>query len=141
MNLQGLALPDNNDMTKAEVNKFEKVQAQVEGLYKEIGLLSRKSPNDGVNKFKLKFINQILQEANRLLIGHYKPLDGFENFEVDEVPSNSDVAMILELYLNCLEKLRTDNVTTKEFEIGYFWIVDSKPSNIKTQKPKKLDLK
>lgn len=128
-------------MTTEEVNKFEKVQAQLEGLYKEIGLLSRKNPNDGVNKFKLKFINQILLEANKLLEGDYKPLDGFQNFEVEEVPSNSDVTMILELYLNCFEKLRTDNVTTKEFEMGYFWIIDSKPSNIKTQKPKKLNIK
>lgn len=141
MNLQGLALHNIIDMTKNEVDKFEKVQAQIEGLNKEIGLLSRKSPNDGVNKFKLKFINQILEETNQLLIGNYKPLEGFEKFDVDELPSNSDVTMILELYLNCLEKLRADNVTTKDYEIGYFWIVDSKPSNIKTHNPKKLNFK
>ena len=36
-------------MTKEEVDKFEKTQSQIDGLYKEIGILSKKSPNDIVN--------------------------------------------------------------------------------------------
>ncbi len=72
-------------MEEEEVFKFEKVQGQIEGLYKEIGLLSKKSPNDTVNKFKLKFINQLLIIANSLLTGDYKPLEGFETFEEERL--------------------------------------------------------
>jgi len=126
-------------MNKEEINKFEKVQSQIEGLYKEIGILSKKSPNDAVNKFKLKFINQILVEANGILQESYKPLEGFNSFEEDDLPSNSDVTMIFEQYLSCLEKLRSDNITTIEYKIGWFWIVDGEPSKIKTSKPKKLN--
>ena len=50
-----------------DVEKMEKVSGQMEGLHKEISALARKSPNDGVNKFKLKFINSALEEANRVL--------------------------------------------------------------------------
>jgi len=105
-------------MKKEDVDKFGKIQSQIEGLYNEIGLLSKKSPNDAINKFKLKFINQILAEANSILSVAYKPFDGFDLFQEDEVPSNSDVTMIFEQYINCMEKLRTDNISTKEFVNG-----------------------
>ncbi|NJB84215.1 hypothetical protein [Wenyingzhuangia aestuarii] len=124
-------------MTELEVNKFEKTQSQIEGLYKEIGILSRKSPNDAVNKFKLKFINQLLIEANNLLTGIYKPLEGFEIFEEDDLPSNSDVTFIFEQYLNCLEKLRGDNVIRTSIN-AWCWLVDGNESTIKTSAPKKL---
>ncbi|MHA8061418.1 hypothetical protein PQG22_09095 [Aquirufa beregesia] len=47
-------------MTKQEVDTFEKVQSQLDGLHSEISALSKKSQNDALNKFKLKFVNQIL---------------------------------------------------------------------------------
>ena len=127
-------------MTELEVNKFEKIQSQIEGLYKEIGILSKKSPNDAVNKFKLKFINQLLVEANNILTGNYKPLEGFETFEEDDVPSNSDVTFIFEQYLNCLEKLRGDNVTRTSIN-SWHWLVDGETSILKTFVPKKLTKK
>ncbi len=127
-------------MTELEVNKFEKIQSQIEGLYKEIGILSRKTPNDAVNKFKLKFINQLLVEANTLLTGNYKPLEGFETFEEDDLPSNSDVTFIFEQYLNCLEKLRGDNVMRTSMN-SWYWLVDGEESTIKTSLPKKLKTK
>ncbi len=124
-------------MKITEVNKFEKVQGQFEGLYKEIGILSKKSPNDAVNKFKLKFINQILAEANTLLTKGYKPFQGFDLFEDEDLPSNSDVTMIFEQYLNCFEKLRGDNVVQGHLGIWY-WVIDGDKSRIKTSQPKKL---
>ena len=124
------------NMKQEQINKFEKIQGQIEGLHKEIGLLSKKNPNDAVNKFKLKFINQLLIEANKLLTNEYKPLQGFETFLEDDLPSNSDVTLILEQYLNCLEKLRTDNI--KQDYGKWYWLVDNEISSIKTSEPKKL---
>ncbi len=125
-------------MKEDEVNKFEKVQGQLEGLYNEIGILSRKSPNDAINMFKLKFINQILEEANTLLVDDYVPFDGFQKFDENEIPTNSDATMIFEQYLNCLEKLRGDNITTREYKSGWFWIIDGNPSDLRTKSPLKL---
>jgi len=126
-------------MTRKEVFLFEKIQGQIDGLYKEIGLLSRKSPNDAVNKFKLKFINQLLVDANQLLSGNYKPLEGFDFFDENDLPTNSDVTMIFEQYLNCFEKLRSDNITLSYGD--WLWMVDGKESNIETSRPKKLSNK
>ncbi len=43
----------------------------------QIGTLAKKSPNDGLNKFKLKFVNTSLGQANVLLGNEYKPFDEF----------------------------------------------------------------
>ena len=131
-------------MTKEDVNKFEKVQSQIEGLLLEVTNLTKKSPNDAVNKFKLKFINEILIEANRVLGKTYKPLSSFEKFDEDDLPSNSDVSFILSQYLSCFEKLRADNIYRKQEYDGnkyfyeWYWVVGNSKSTIKTAPPKKI---
>ena len=95
LNSQGLALHNLVAMTVDDIDKFEKVQGQLEGLLSEIAVLAKKSPNDGVNKFKLNFINKVLKEANNILEEEYIPLDSFSQFNEDDLPSNSDVTFIL----------------------------------------------
>ncbi len=131
-------------MKKEEVDLFEKIYAQLESLHYEITVLSKKSPNDALNKFKLKFINRTLEGANKILEGKYKPFPEFGLFEEDDLPSNSDVTMVLSQYLTCMEKLRADNITSTEGYTGgepvkeWYWIIGGKESNIKTSPPKKL---
>src|SRR5690554_1354267 len=97
-------------MNKQEVDNFEKLQAQLEGLHNEISALSKKSQNDALNKFKLKFVNKILTDSNELLGENYKPFADFDFFDDNDMPTNSDAAMMLTQYLSCFEKLRADNV-------------------------------
>lgn len=131
-------------MKKAGIDIFEKVQTQLEGLLSEITILAKKSPNDGVNKFKLKFINEILIQANSVLGKTYKPLETFDVFDEDDLPSNSDVTFIVSQYLNCLEKLRADNIMMEQKYDGnkyvseWYWIIDNAKSGIKTAPPKKI---
>jgi len=131
-------------MKKEDIDKYEKTQAQLEGLLEEISILAKKSPNDGVNKFKLKFINEILLAGNRILGKNYKPLDSFEQFNDEELPSNSDVTFILSQYLNCCEKLRADNIHSQTIFVGntattqWYWKIDNDKSDIKTAPPKKI---
>lgn len=123
-------------MTKQEVDNFEKLQAQLEGLHNEISALSKKSQNDALNKFKLKFVNKIISDSNELLGENYKPFSDFKTFEENDMPTNSDVAMMLTQYLSCFEKLRADNV--KQERMNWFWVIDGKQSDIKTVMPKKI---
>lgn len=131
-------------MTNNEINQFEKIQSQLEGLLSEITILSKKSPNDGVNKFKLKFINEILINANKLLGEAYKPLGSFEQFDEDDMPSNSDVTFILAQYLNCFEKMRADNIYREQKYDGnkyfyeWYWRTGKTKTSIKTGPPKKI---
>lgn len=126
-------------MTIQEVDKFEKIQAQIDGLHLEISALSKKSQNDALNKFKLKFVNQLISDANELLGDGYKPFREFSSFEENDIPTNSDVAMMLTQYLNCLEKLRTDNIKKEDkFPHNWYWIANGKISNIRTVIPQKI---
>lgn len=48
---------------------------------------------------KLKYVNKTLEAANDVL-GDDKPYDDFEKFSEEDLPTNSDVLMILSLYLD-----------------------------------------
>ena len=122
-------------MKQEQVDLFEKVHTQLEGIHTEISALSKKSQNDALNKFKLKFVNQILVEANIVLSDKYKPFNDFDIFSDDDLPTTSDVAMMLSQYINCLEKLRTDNVTVYNYQ--WYWLIDGKRSEIRTFRPLK----
>ncbi|MFF2482727.1 hypothetical protein [Paenibacillus sp. NPDC058071] len=119
-----------------DVSAFEKVQAQLQGLFDEVGTLSKKKPDDAINKFKLKIINPILAEANKLLTEEYKPFSDFEQFDEDSLPTNSDTVMVLSQYLNCLEKLRADNIML--YGAAWYWMKKGIRSDIRTAPPKKI---
>lgn len=110
-------------LTPTEVHRFEKCEAQVQGLYTEIDQLAKKRPNDAVNKFKLKLINQALDLVNEILTDQYKPFSHFSSFDEDELPSNSDVALMLSQYLISLDNLRSDNVEYEDADAQWQWVV------------------
>jgi len=123
-------------MKRKDVELFIKTKSQMEELYNEISILSKKSQNDALNEFKLSFVNTLLEEANGLLNEKYKPFKNFKNFDKDKIPTNSDVVMVLSQYLTCLENMRIDNI---QDSLGdWYWIIDGKVSNIKTNTPKKI---
>lgn len=132
-------------MNKSDVDIFEKLSGQLLSVYEELSLLSKKSPNDAVNKFKLKFVNKLINDGNVYLGEKYRPFDDFDNFDEDDVPQNSDIVFILSQYIQCFEKMRSDNVV--QVMSSWYWHVegeegDSTDENgmikIKTVKPKKL---
>ena len=97
-------------MTRKDLDSFEKLFGQLQSVYEELSVLSKKAPNDAVNKFKLTFINGILSDANTFLGPAYIPFNDFHSFDVDTLPQNSDVVFILAQYLKGFEKYRDDNV-------------------------------
>ncbi len=123
-------------MNKQEVEIFLKLQPQLKSAYDEISLLSKKKPTDPLNKFKLKFINSILSRANNILREEYKPFpDDFDLFDEDDMPNNSDVVFILSHYLTSLEKLRCDNIGYNNSNFKWYWIIDEKIAEQKTDAP------
>ncbi|MCK4252731.1 hypothetical protein KAX97_14885 [candidate division WOR-3 bacterium] len=124
-------------MNEKELNVFTKIYAQTEALHSEIGLLSRKNPNDGVSKFKLQFINRALREANSILTDEQKPFADFSEFDEDSIPTTSDVTLILAQYLGCLEEIRCANIQT-DYNKNWFWKTDGGGSKIPTAPPKKI---
>jgi len=126
-------------MKNKDIEVFEKAYSQLEGLHQEIGLLSKKSPNDGVNKFKLRFVNLVLSQANSILTEQYEPFSDFKSFDEIEIPTNSDVALIISQYLNCMEKLRADNIASDGY--NWHWLINGRESSIETAPPKRIQEK
>ena len=132
-------------MDKSSVDIFEKLFGQLLSVYEEISILSKKNPNDAVNKFKLNFVNKLLSQSNDYLADKYRPFDDFDIFDEDDIPQNSDVVFILSQYLQCFEKLRSDNVILRN--ATWYWRVEGSENDevdddgmvlIRTVKPKKL---
>ncbi|WP_373032928.1 hypothetical protein [Sulfurovum sp.] len=122
-------------MNKVEIDIFEKLSGQLISVYEEISLLSKKSPNDAVNKFKLKFLNKLISDSNKFLSDKYKPFDDFNIFNEDDIPQNSDVVFILSQYIQCFEKLRSDNVIVMHG--NWYWDTDDE-IKVRTVRPQKL---
>lgn len=122
-------------MNGEEVESFIKCYTQMKSIYNEINALAKKKPNDAVNKFKLRFINQILENANQLLKENYKPFADFEKFDEDEIPTTSDITMMFAQYLDSMEYLRSDNIEDSQYT--WYWLIDGVLSEIKTVPPQK----
>lgn len=129
-------------MSKIDIDEFKKILNQLEGLHEEISTLSKKSYTDALNIFKLKLVNQVLKRTNKLLGDSYKPFDDFNEFNEDDLPTNSDVALVLFQYINCMESLREENISSKiEYTMSgsvakiYWSWIDSK---IETYPPKNI---
>mgnify|MGYP003591130826 FL=1 len=122
-------------MNKNDIDIFEKLSGQLISVYEEISLLSKKNPNDAINKFKLKFLNKLINDSNEFLSEKYKPFDEFSIFEEDDMPFNSDVVFILSQYIQCFEKFRADNVI--QIHGAWYWDTNDE-DKIKTVRPQKL---
>ena len=124
---------------QSEVESLEKLIGQLQGLHSEITLLAKKSPNDAVNTFKLGLINRVIKTGNDVLGPNYLPFDDFEGFNADDLPSSSDVALVLSQYMEEAERYRSDNVKVKH---GYWvYAVNGEASDIRSGAPSKVGRK
>jgi hypothetical protein len=122
-------------MKKNDVFQFITTFNQMRTLYDEIFSLSQKKPNDPINKFKLNLINQILSISNLLLKKEFKPFPDFNLFDESDMPSNSDVTVMLSQYLDSMERFRSKNIK-KGYNQEWTWIIDEdKETDIKTYEP------
>ncbi len=116
-----------------DIEIFEKLHLQIKDIYTELSVLSKKSPDGQINKFKLKFVNQLLEQANRFLAEKYEPFNDFTLFQENNMPSNSDVVFVVSQYIKCLEKFKYDNIQCLSGK--WFWIITDKKEQIKTSAP------
>lgn len=122
--------------SKGDIEQLEKLIVQLNAMHSEISQLAKKSPNDGLNKFKLKLVNKILSSGNTLLEGRYRPFDDFEQFEEDDLPTNSDVTVIIAQYIEQTERFRSDHVIHHEYKWKY--VVDGVQTDIEAKHPTKV---
>lgn len=106
-------------MHKEEIEKYDELHSKLLSLKTDFQILSGKKPNDNVNEFKLSIINKVLNSINEL-IGEYKPDSDFDAFNIDSLPSNSDVLMMMNLYLSAMHRFREANsIETPDTDCGF----------------------
>ncbi|SRR5216684_1772518 len=122
--------------TNGEVEALERLIGQLSGLHAEISQLAKKSPNDALNAFKLRLVNKVIAAGNAVLPKGYRPFKDFEQFDSDDMPTNSDVTMILTQYMEQSERYRSDNVMYE----NYKWVykVNGRASDIIAAQPTKI---
>ena len=123
----------------SDVESLEKLVGQLQGLHSEISMLAKKSPNDGVNAFKLKLINNVILAANDVLSPDYLPFGDFDSFDSDDLPTTSDVALVLAQYMEEAERYRSDNV--RWWRSKWVYVVKGEPSDIQSGAPTKVGKK
>ena len=116
-----------------DIQELEKLIGQLKSIHSEIGQLARKSPNDGVNAFKLRMINHTILRSNKLLGKTYMPYEDFEGFNEEDLPSNSDITMVVCQYLEEAERYRSNHVAQKGG--SYYYKVGGKETEVRAAPP------
>jgi hypothetical protein len=118
--------------SEEEVQDFEKLEQQLHSMLAEMSELSKKRPNDGLNKFKLNLVNVLLGRMNEIL-GAQRPFQDFETFDQDDLPTNSDVVVMLSQYAGALYQFRQKN--TEYLDHKWWWVLPGKPGRVQTGSP------
>jgi hypothetical protein len=118
--------PKEPTTTRQQVQDFERIGMQFTVLYQEFAVQAKSKPDNPINKFKLKMLNDKLGVANSVLTGPFKPFAGFDLFDDADFPTNSDVALVLRTYLESLERWRSAHVYNDAVG-NWYWRTDDKP--------------
>jgi len=117
-----------------QIQAFQKAEGQLHVFLREVGELSKKKPNDPLNKFKLHYINAILKTLNELLSAG-KPFPDFEIFDPEQLPSNSDVRFLLAQYATSVFRFREEHSAKDSGGFHWYWKIGNKVSRIETESP------
>jgi len=118
--------------TAEEVQDFERLEQQLHSMLTETSELSKKRPNDGLNKFKLKLVNALLYRVNNFL-GTQKPFKDFESFDENDLPTNSDVVVMLSQYTAAVYQFRMENTYKRDYK--WWWPLPGKQDDVETESP------
>ena len=105
-------------MKREEVERYEELLSKLMSIRNDIAALSSKKPGEQLNKFKIKYVNDVLKKINDL-ISPDKPYDDFEVFDEVALPTNSDALMIINLYINGMHRFKTHNSLDQSIDIDW----------------------
>jgi len=107
--------------TRTQVDEFERIVKQLEALHGEFIALAKSKPDNPINKFKLRMLNEKIVSANVILSGVFKPFEQFSAFDEADLPTNSDVSLVLTTYLASLERWRSAHVGYDDNKSRWLW--------------------
>ena len=107
--------------TEKDIENYSLLMDMLHAQRQEFALLSKKKSDGPLNKMKIKMVNRVIEPLNELLINEpsHKFLDVLNE---DEMPTNSDVVLIISQYEKALQNFRNryfliDKNYTDEYEL------------------------
>ena len=113
---------------KAEADKFVRVYGQLRELRRDFSELSSKKPSEAINLFKLARVNEFLGKANLFLETGFEPFESFKQFDQNDIPTNSDVLLVLNQYILSLKKYVLKNSVSEDDDEPRYWVLNGKES-------------
>lgn len=120
-------------MNENQAIRFDKIENRLNSIYAEIDKLSKKKPDSAINTYKLRLINNLFQEANILFEEGNFDIEKFHLFDDGELPTYSDVIIVLTQYIQVLDYFRFRNTGLKYGSIH--WHLDD-DKTLKTKRSK-----
>lgn len=117
-------------LSRSQIDELRSVIANLDGLQAEIAAAVKRKAGEPITPFQGKIINGVIERANGLL-GNDRPIAEFEVFNLDDIPTASDVAMVAAQYVEAFEKIRCEHIT--KYPDGWVW---SDALNINTVPPR-----
>ncbi|MER3465438.1 MAG: hypothetical protein C4329_14560 [Chitinophagaceae bacterium] len=107
--------------TPDKVEKFEMLYPLVFSDLSEIRELSKKKPDEPLNKFKVRTINKKLEQVKNILIDE-PVLEFLELLDEETLPSNSDAVLMISQFVKALEQFKSKYYTkdSSDFELDYY---------------------
>lgn len=113
-----------------EVEGFERAYSQIETLLKDFTILSNKNPSEVINLFKLNRVNDLLKIVNNSMSEDFRPFRDFEIFDEDSLPTNSDVLLMLNQYVDSIEEFIYENSATRGAGSSLrYWVINGEVSS------------
>src|SRR5262245_33712366 len=106
-------------LTANQIEALRSVIANLDGVQAEISAAVKRKASEPISPFQLKLINGVLSKADALL-GNAKPIPDFDGFNADDIPTASDVSMVVSQYSEFFEKLRCENIQ-KNHDGSWIW--------------------
>ena len=101
--------------TEKNIEDYELLKEMLISQKREFDLLSKKKADGQLNPMKIKMANRVLEPLKELFKNEdsYKFLD---NLNEDEIPTNSDVVLIISQYETAIRKFKN------KYHPDYKWI-------------------
>lgn len=111
------------------IRDFEQLEVQLKTFYDELSILSKKTPDGPLNRFKLQFVNDTLKKANAILGASHRPFPEFDLFSDADLPSSSDAVLMLSHYLKSMTRFKNDHSYWRRSAFGsnQFWCKNGDP--------------
>ncbi|MBM6500192.1 hypothetical protein [Flavobacterium macrobrachii] len=109
-----------NIATEKQIKEYQLLTPLFHTLLKEVKELSKKKPDEIINKFKANTVNKVLSRIKEIL--KKEPTNDFtEIIDIDSLPSNSDVVLVMVQFETALNKFYTKHTSKDGFNYNRKW--------------------